>query len=237
MMAFTGLVSIVSLSACLSKHNFQIISCYFIDCKWPFSNQDAAYQQGKWHAYREQMLRRENVFYNPHHSSGRQQKYLNTKVILKAVFWAESSWNWLVSLDDLPVPRVQFKGHRHIQEWHEIIHACSWLICTAQCIALGKQCQAVSSHTAGEPCQDTYLVYGSDTALFNPSPLHCSKGGTESSPTKLVSCHSLTATSMICFGNPKKCPHDLKTTFHYVNPTPDKHLGCGTHCRLWYFCP
>lgn len=201
-MPFTGFVSIISLSPSLSNHNFQMISCYFIGCKWPYSNQDAAYQQGKWQAHRGQMLHREDVFYNPHRSSGRQQKYLSTKLILKAVFWAESSWNWLVSLDDRPVPRVQFKGHRHRQEWHEIIQACSWLICTAQSIALGKQRPAVSSHTARAPCQDTYLVYSSDTALFSPSLSHCSKGGVESSPTKLPSCHSLTATSMICFGDP-----------------------------------
>lgn len=172
-MAFSGLVSIVSLSASLSKHNFQIISSYFIDCKWPYSNQDAVYQQGKWHAYRGQMLHREDIFYNPHHSSGRQQKYLNTKLFLKALFLEESSWKWLVSLDDLPVPQVQFKGHRNIQEWHEIVQACSWLICTAQRIALGKPCQVVSSHTAGEPCQDIsclqvwhYLVQPQSIILF-----------------------------------------------------------------------
>lgn len=44
------------------------------------------------------------------------KKYMNSKLILKAVFWAKSSWNWLVSLDDLPAPQVQLKGHTHMHD-------------------------------------------------------------------------------------------------------------------------
>lgn len=125
------------------------------------------------------------------------KRCMNTRLILKAVFRAESSWNWLVSLDtclhhecslkDIPTCMMQLQ--------HENIQACSWLICTAWSIALGKQCQATKSHIAGTPCLDTHLAYSFNTAFFNLSSINCSKGGAESSPTELASRPSLLTTT------------------------------------------
>lgn len=143
----------------------------------------------------------EKMFYTTHTVHLADNKTIWTLSSFLKLFFGQNPpgtdrWAWMTCL----CHECSLKG-RGTHKWGRRSSrlALGW---PAQRIALGKQGQAVSSHTAGTPQQDTYLVHSSDTALFKPAPLHFFKGGAESSPTKLASCHSLTATPMTCCGDP-----------------------------------
>lgn len=134
------------------------------------SNQHAAYQQEKCHAYSGEMHSyTEKIFFTTYTIHRADNKNIWTLSSFLKLFFGQNPpgtdwWAWMTFLyyECILKGMGTYKCSMRLSRL-----ALGW---SAQCIALGKQCQAVSSHAAGAPQQDTCLVYS--LTLPWSTPLH-----------------------------------------------------------------